>query len=440
MIDAELRRILEAARSDNSLPAVTAAVGRAGEALWAGTTGHADVESQTGPTERHQFRVASITKLFTATVVMQLRDEDALALSDPVGRHLPEVEHLPVTIADALCHRGALLREVPGDVWATLEFPSADDFLAGLDDVLIDSKPAWHYSNIGYVLVGLIAARLRDMPFDDVVRERVIEPLGLERTGFAPTDPFAKGYLRHLWADELEHETPVVLGDTAPQGGIWSTPSELTRFASSVLTGERSDILSPAAAADMCRMRVMLDRDGWGMGWGLGPAQLRRGDRIYIGHGGAIPGFSSGLCLHRASGLAAAAQCNARGATAAMGDLAMDLIDAAERQLESAPPAPPAWIGAPGDLDGALGEWWLAGEPLTLRWRDGGLTIAEGDETTRLEREGRDSYRAVDGGWRGERLSIARDDDGRCERLTLAGRPLSRRVVPAGEPALARAA
>ncbi len=325
-VENELEALVGQTLEARGLPGISAAIGLRGRVLWAGAIGQANSEDGVALDTDHHLRCASITKLFTATAVFQQRDAGAISLDDPIARHLPEASHLSLTFADALCHRGAVVREVPGDVWATLEFPRAQEFLTLLADLEISSRPRWHYSNNAYILAGLAIARSAGKPFDELVMRGIVEPLGLGRTGFAP-ERAAQGYLRHRATDTTEPEAPVVLGDTAPQGGLWSTPSDLCQFAA-VLTGDRPDVLAPESAAEMCALRVMLDDGAWSMGWGYGPGIFRRGDRTFPGHGGAIPGYSSGVYVNRASGLSAAAQCNARGDTWAMGDLSLALMEA----------------------------------------------------------------------------------------------------------------
>src|SRR5213592_1240558 len=102
------------AQSEGRAPSLVAAVARDGELVWTGSRTSVDGH---GPDEHVQYRIGSITKTFTAVLVLRLRDEGLLDLTDPLEKHLPDTGAGAVTIAELLAHTGGLAAETPGPWW-----------------------------------------------------------------------------------------------------------------------------------------------------------------------------------------------------------------------------------------------------------------------------------------------------------------------------------
>ena len=132
---------------EGRVPGLFAGVARGGSLVWGEGIGVADVAGDRAPTADDQFLIASNTKTFIAVMVMQLRDEGRLSLDDLLGDHVPEVSH-PITIRQCLAHVSGMAREPLGDVWETLENPSAKELRRDFDDVERVLRPHdhWHYS------------------------------------------------------------------------------------------------------------------------------------------------------------------------------------------------------------------------------------------------------------------------------------------------------
>src|SRR5919206_644310 len=145
--------IVRRAQAEQRAPSISAAVFRGRELLWSGAVGLADVEAGREATPETRYPIASITKSFVAVAVLQLRDAGSLGLDDPVQRHLPEAPAGP-TIATLLSHASGIQREVPGSGWDSLEFPSLEEVLGSLGEVELEGGGEWHYSNLGFVLLG----------------------------------------------------------------------------------------------------------------------------------------------------------------------------------------------------------------------------------------------------------------------------------------------
>src|SRR5215212_7608928 len=142
------------------------------------------------------FRVASITKTFTATAIVQLRDQGKLRLDDPLVKHVPEFGAVEnpfgpiedITLRRIASHSSGLMGEPPIDHWETLRFPSREEWLASLPGVRIAIPPgsAFKYSNLGYTLLGEVIERMIGRPYVEYMQEAVFGPLGLASSTYEP--------------------------------------------------------------------------------------------------------------------------------------------------------------------------------------------------------------------------------------------------------------
>lgn len=218
------------AQTEGRAPSLVAAVVRDGRAVWHGSRTSVDGH---GPDENVQYRIGSITKTFTAVLVLRLRDEGLLDLGDSLEEHLPGTGAGEATIAELLAHTSGLAAESPAPWWER----TPGSLRPELADVLGDHpfrQPVgrhFHYSNPGYTLLGALVEKLRGAPWKDVLRLEVLEPLGLNRTSVQPQAPHAGGWAVHPWADVLLPEPAEDLGRMAPAGQLWSTTGDLARFA-----------------------------------------------------------------------------------------------------------------------------------------------------------------------------------------------------------------
>jgi len=248
------------------------------------------VESGRKATPDTQYAIASITKTFVAASVLMLRDEGKLSLDDQLGRHLDEAEREGVTVRRLLAHLSGMQREVPGDVWDTLEFPDREQLLGSLADAeqVLQPGERWHYSNLAFALLGELVARLSGTPAERFVEERLLQPLGLERTTWGPGENAATGYFVEPFADVAHPEPVVDKKAVSPAGALWSTTGDLARWGAHLMEQEEMHVL-----------QVMADPEAWTLGWGLGLMLHRRGERLFAGHDGGAIGHASFLSYAR---------------------------------------------------------------------------------------------------------------------------------------------
>jgi CubicO group peptidase (beta-lactamase class C family) len=425
----ELERLVRAEQAEKRLPSIAAAVVRDGEIVWETAVGLADVAAGREATPDAQYRIGSITKTFTAVAVMQLRDEGKLDLEDPIDKHLEGAAHAP-TIRRLLSHMSGIQREPPGDVWETLTFAPADELLDALAEAeqVLPSGTRWHYSNLAFGVLGLVVERLSGLPYERYLQERILDRLGMERTSLLPREPFAVGYLVQPYADGVWEEAPVETGGWIPAGQIWGTVRDLCRWAAFLVDPDAS-VLRPETAEEMRVVQALADHERWTAAYGLGVSLRRDGERILVGHGGAMPGFIAGLLVSPKDKIGAAVLTNS--STAAVEELNVKLI---ARTIEEIPADPETWAvheAPPAELASALGLWFIEGSELVFRWRKSRLEAKDPNAPdwrppAVFQREADDLYRTVSGPEQGERLRLIRDDEGRVVQMYWATYPITR--------------
>lgn len=415
-----LSQRLAVEQAERRLPSVAAGLVRDGALVWSGAVGTVDGRSSGVPaTAQTQYRIGSITKTFVAVEVLRLRDEGRLDLNDPVSAHLPDAPHGAVTIAQLLSHTSGLQAETAGPWWERVAGGSWGDLVASRPTLLFRPGARFHYSNVGYAVLGELVARLREVPWHQAVSDELLLPLGMTRTTTRPEEPAARGWGVHPLADVLHVEPEHDAGAMAPAGQFWSTVEDLSRWAA-FLAGETGDLLAQETLAEMCQPIAVNDvpGSGWvgahGLGWQLWNVEGAR----YGGHGGSMPGFLAGLRVDLETGDGCVVFANA---TSGMRpSLTEDLLGTLR---EREPVAPKPW-SADAQQAASLelvGEWYWGTSGYTLSLgRDGQLVLG----APGVQRGSR--FRPVEGGWvgldgyfEGELLTVVRDDAGRVSHLDL---------------------
>jgi CubicO group peptidase (beta-lactamase class C family) len=405
-------------------PSLVAGVTRSGPLVWTASRGRHAGEVEPGPDV--QYRIGSITKTLTAIVVMQARDEGLLDLDAAVGTVLGDDAPFAATpIRQLLTHSGGLPAEPSGPWWERHDGGGFDDLTGRVreQEPVLPAARQLHYSNLAYALLGEAVGRLRGETWWDLVRSRVLDPLGLTRTTYSPTAPHAQGYSVHPWSGRLEPEPHTDTGAMAPAGQVWSTVEDLARYAAFWLDPDPT-VLSPDTVREMQIPVVGSPDDALDLAWGLG-LQLFGGAGFRFGHGGSMPGFLAGFVIDPAEQTAAVTLSN--GTHGGAPGLASTLLDVvAERE----PRIPAEWEPEPA-LDGVeelLGPWHWGNTHYTMVVRAGELMLDGSSPTrsSRFERVGDDSWRGRDSYFTGELLRVVRSTDGAIEHLDLATYTLTR--------------
>jgi CubicO group peptidase (beta-lactamase class C family) len=384
-------------------PSLVAGVVRAGGLAW--SAGRGDVPE---PHTDVQYRLGSISKTITAVVVMRLRDEGLVHLDDALDQHLPGTPFGDRTIGQLLSHLAGASAESPGGWWERTPGGSLEDLALGKDDIVLGAARRFHYSNLGFGLLGELVARKRGTSWEDAVTTEVLAPLGMTRTTPRPTAPAAPGLAVHPWADVVLPEPEHDAGVMAAAGQLWATLADLGRFAAFLL-GDTADVLDPATLEEMA---VPAGVDSSAPGWsayGLGLQVLRVDGRTLVGHGGSMPGFLAGVFVDREEQTGAVSLANTTtGLDAVVFGLLEDLRAAEPRIVEPWTPSP-----SPVPLD-RLGVWFWGPSPYALRSIGGGLLHlgplpGRPGRASRFSRRDDGTWVGLDGYFAGEALRIAED-------------------------------
>src|SRR3954468_13230702 len=350
------------AQRDGRAPSLVAGVVRDGGLAW--STGRGEVAE---PHTDVQYRIGSISKTVTAVAVMRLRDEGRLGLDDPLERHVPGTPLGERTVGQLLSHLAGATSESPGGWWERVPGGSLEELQLTGEDVVLGAARRFHYSNLGFGLLGELVARARGASWEDVVTAEVLAPLGMTRTTPRPVAPAAEGRAVHPWADVVLVEPEHHAGVMAAAGQLWSSLADLGRFAAFLL-GDTGDVLAPATLEEMT---VPAGVDSSAPGWsayGLGLQVLRLDGQVLVGHGGSMPGFLAGVFVDRAEQAGAVMLANTTsGLDLLVPGLLTDLRAAEPRVVEAWTPAAP-----PVPLD-VLGVWFWGPAPHVLRAQSPGL-------------------------------------------------------------------
>ncbi|OKK10230.1 serine hydrolase domain-containing protein [Streptomyces sp. CB02400] len=410
------------AQSEGRSPSLVAAVVRGGKTVWTGA--RTSVEGH-APDEHVQYRIGSITKTFTAVLVLRLRDEGALDLADPLDEHLPGTGVGDATVAELLAHSGGLAAETPGPWWER----TPGSLRPGLADVLGERPlvhPAgrrFHYSNPGYALLGALVEKLRGAPWEEVLRREVLVPLGLRRTTVRAEAPHAGGWAVHPWADVMLPEPLEDLGVMAPAGQLWSTAADLARFAAFLVEGDER-VLSAESLREMRTPAAPVEAADVASGYAycLGMEIRHQHGRSLVGHTGSLPGFLACLTIGEADDVSAVVLTNCTSGPAPF-TVAADLV----RIVAEAEPRIPAPWRPLREVDPAalelVGQWYWGTSAFALRLPADGLVSLEplsGNGRRSRFRPAEDgTWVGLEGYYAGELLKPVRRSDGSLSHLDL---------------------
>jgi D-alanyl-D-alanine carboxypeptidase len=378
----------------NRLPGASVGVIRGDDLVWAAGIGFAEVASRRAPDPATLYRVASITKTFTGTAIMQLRDEGLLHLDDPAVKHVSElrdasssfgeIEH--VTIRRMLSHESGFVSEPPGTDWMTPSYEGvAERNLARVAEMGTRIPPNLQqkYSNMAYQLLGEIVARLSGTPYPEYVRTNILEPLGMTGSGFDPLPEEllprrATGYASRFFSDELDLASTDLT--VWAEGGLWSSVGDLARWMSFQFReggGPRDgpQVLAGSTLKEMHQARY-LGNEAWTEAWCISWYAVRKDDVIWVQHSGGLHGFITNICFDPKEKVGAIVLFNGVGDASELamelGGIARDAVKKVAPTIEPPQPTPEAFRPFLG--------LYLAkefGELLRVEWRDGKLTVVD---------------------------------------------------------------
>lgn len=436
---------IEATVASRDLPGLSIGIVYDQELVWAKGYGFADLEKKIPASPSTVYRIASITKVFTATAVMQLRDAGKLRLDDPVVLHLPWFriknpfpKSPPITIRHLLTHTSGLPVESSGVNWNELKWPTRDEMIGLLSEqeAVFPAGTEFKYSNLGYAILGEIIGAASGKPYAQYIEEYILKPLGMTSTFMFPepnSPGLAVGYRRRK--PRVAREAAAFLNRNAEipglaAGNLATNVYDLAKFASLQFCDSAcrsGQILNPWTLREMHRVQWL--RADWWSGVGFGFESVRRiGEQLRVGMEGALPGYEGTLAIAPADKLAVIVLTNASDGnsedyinqTFAIVGPAIARATAPPQTISTPDPAWDKYVGTYAWKD----NWDELAEILVL---NGELTMihpnAENPWESRvtLKPVGPHTFRMIGGAWNGELLQFEVDPNGRVTRLRLTG-------------------
>lgn len=292
-----------------------------GELAHSGVTGYRDLAAKSPVEPDTAFRIASMTKSFTAMAILKLRDEGKLSLDDPAEKYVPEMKALVyptgdsprITIRHLLSHSEGFPEDNP---WGDRQLADTDAQLSAMirGGIPFSTSPgtAYEYSNYGFAILGRIISNVSGQPYRTYIRSNILAPLKMANTTLEPSEVpqerFAHGY---RWEDERWKEEPVLPdGAFGSMGGMITTVPDLARYVAAYLGAwpphdgpetapiRRSSLRemqqvwrpSPAAVGRSASGAIRLNTGGYA--FGLRVSQTCDFRHI-VAHSGGLPGYGS---------------------------------------------------------------------------------------------------------------------------------------------------
>jgi CubicO group peptidase (beta-lactamase class C family) len=314
-----LHAIVEATMQEGSIPGLALAVAREGQLLVAKGYGYANLEHMVPVTAQTVFKIASITKTFTATAVMMQVEQGRVDLERQIGDYLPGLpaSWSPITLRHLLSHTSGIksYEALLPDSWQPDD--PYEQIVRSVAELPLAFPPgeAWGYSNSNYVVLGVLIEQVSGMPYRDFVRQQILLPIGMMETHWNNAAEIvsnrAQGY---AWDSETlrdpghpplrNRDKQSAVWDYA-DGGLLSTVVDLAKWDAVLYTEEllqRSTLDQMWAPARLSDGRAV----EYGLGWIVKTAEGHRN----IGHWGRNPGFIAGMCRFLDDGLTVIVLCN----------------------------------------------------------------------------------------------------------------------------------
>ncbi len=411
------------------VPSVSVGISVHGETVFAKSYGFEDVESRKPATPATLYRIASHSKLFTATAIMKLFEAGMLRLDDPVSEHLdwfaadadPNLVH--VTIRELLTHSSGMNRDGTTGHWINDEFPDAaavrEQASAGLS--VFESGEHLKYSNMGFTILGQVIEQVTGQTYEDAVLELVVQPMGLNDTAPDFDDEsltkHAVGYGIAFPGRERETFAHVHARAMNSATGFSSNVRDLLKFYAHHLPGHGT-FLRERSKREMQRLQFQDGPYAWGLGFAIDSSAGT------VGHSGAYPGYMTTSSMNPDSGVTIVVLTNAMDGRPQLFlkgiESVLRYVGANAERLRAASSDEPECYD---QLAGYYGSRWgvfaierLAGKLVSVPMD---VAMMPGDAVARLDYRGGGRFELNDGpqnGMYGESLTFVAADGGHIVR------------------------
>ena len=342
---------------------------RNGQVVYRRAFGVRQVATNTGATPATRYRIGSISKVFTAVLIMQLIDEKKLRLNTPLARFFPQLPNAKIiTIDQLLRHRSGLHSYTSDAAYATYltkpQTPAA--MLARIGAAPPDFAPGakYEYSNSNFVVLGYIVERLTKLPYAQALQQRIVKKAGLTSTSAGgrinPARQEALSYNFGGGGWRLAPETDLSI--PGGSGAVASTPTDLTRFLGALFGGKL------VSATSLATMQTVRD------GYGRGLMALPFGTHASFGHTGTLDGFRAMAAYFPAEHLTLALCTNAQNYV--LNDALEGIVAICFDQPYKIPTfAPSTYVPVPADLARYAGTYASTQMPLVITLHHAGNNL-----------------------------------------------------------------
>ncbi len=420
------------------LPGMSVGIVRDQDLLWNRGYGFSNLASERAADADTLYSICSISKLFTAIGIMQLRDHGELTLHDAVGDHLDWFDIAqahegsgPITIESLLTHSSGLPRESDFPYWIGPDFPFPTraqmiDRLSA-QQTLYPSQYYFQYSNLALSLAGEIVAERSGQDYDSYINERILRPLGMQDTRtYYPEElrgeQLAVGYTGMHRNLQREPVNPFFTRGITAAAGFTSSVNDLAAFASwqfRLLEDGGDEVLDANSLREMQRVH-WVDPD-WETTWGIGFNVRREDDTTLVSHGGGCPGYITSFTMAPKNETAAIVLTNAGDGPA--GRLAVNILKVIGAAIEEAAEAEAVEIADLSAYEGNYERRPWGGEIAVRQWGNQ-LVVVDipsddlEEALIRLEHDGEHTFtRLTDDDERREPWIFEVGDDGKAVRI-----------------------
>jgi len=434
-----LEKWIEAEMEFRGLPGLAIAVVYDQEQVWSKGFGFADLEKKTPMTPQTIYRIASVTKTFTSTAILQLRDRGKLQLDDPVAKYLSWFtyknrfpEGPAVTIRQLLTHTSGLPRESAMPYWTDHKFPTHDEMVALLhsQESIFEPETKYKYSNLGMAILGDVVAAASGQSYESYIVQNILQPLKMTSTSVVPPTGqlprFATSYGRRLADGTRKIYALLDAKAITPAANMSSTVEDMGRFASLHMREGQNlpgQILKGSTLREMHRAQWVLP--GWRSGRGLGFSVRKLSDRVVYGHGGFVGGNRSQISVSPKENVAVIVAINADdGVPEFYADRAMSMLAPVIARLMSPPAvetkADSSWqkyVGTYTDLAGSDAEVMIMKNKLVLYSYSYPPEDDPVENLAELTPEGNNTFRMAGDEGSGELVVFEMGPDGKVVRV-----------------------
>jgi CubicO group peptidase (beta-lactamase class C family) len=307
-----LLMLLAGSEEVHTSPGAVAIVSELGKPDVVNVQGLGDLENNVPLAANSVFRIASLTKQFTAVAILALVEDGRLSLEDTLGRRLRDCPDLwrAITVRQLLSHTSGLTGDMAPVLARMREDHTPQDLLTAYATLPLEAQPGsrWRYSNLNYWILGRVIEETTGLSYARFVEERVLNRAGLRQTRYGSTSELIRRRVRGVTkGDDGRWLNPPYFSATIgyAAGGFVSTAEDLARWYRALSAGK----VVALRMIDLAKTEVRT-ADGGGTGYGLGWYVQRRCGSVVLHHGGSSPGFAAYMVWEPKRGLFAAVLTN----------------------------------------------------------------------------------------------------------------------------------